>query len=833
MNDYEPIAIVGYGCLYPPLLTSPEELWDGVLKGTKGVRNVNNSVWDTDKYYSKYRSAEDKTYCKKTGYLSELPHLEKLIEQNGLNSDEVIKLNRTQKMILYTVLKALESANLNLESITQEGFVIGNMLGDESFANYVAQNRMKKFVDEHSKEITNDDNEIKHVKKSLSESLNVESSDFNVFPSNMLAGLKKLLKLHGISFTIDGACSGSLLAIDEAIKLIHQNKTSKSVVTGVLGNIGVTGNVAFSKIGALSDTEARPLDSQANGLIPGEGSGSIIIESLSNAINDGSHIYGVIRGSGVASDGKGQAIYAPSVDGQYTAMMKSLAAAKMTLNDIDYVEMHATGTPVGDKVELQSIMKIFNESGRKKPLKIGSMKHQIGHSFSAAGMANLFKVLQGFNHQNLPPTHGFGDFSAENKSITSNNLIVNSNEEDWHWDSEHGRTASINAFGFGGINANILVQEYDEGLFKSILSKSVSSTLTLPDSNYSIVGQGTWVDKGFQGNIPSEAPISKFTSFPFIKFKMPPKVVQKIDKSQQVGLLAADKALENAKEELNGIPREKIGLYVGGMLGLKTAFECDLRIRSEELRTAVQKSCTNVNSQKLEKINMQFKQKFESLSEDSLPGFMDNIVAGRISNSLDIRGVNAVIDAGKNSFDVAMNQAILSLQNNEYDAVVVGGVNSNDLPEYVDLYNELYSNDLVVENGACFFVIKRTVDLKDTDNEIFNISSDASIKTINNSVSLDADFLGAENAFKMLNKINEHAKRPEMATDFENSEAKSDFSIAFFDTENAIEASQMIKNEMFLDTQNESSKMAIFYTGLQDLEEKVEFLKKIQVGSNE
>lgn len=831
MREYEPIAIIGYGCLYPPMMSTPEKLWETIMSAEDGVRDVKPSIWDVNKYYSRNRSAEDKTYCKKTGYIDKIPDLDKLANHFQINLNNISDMNRTQKMILYTILEALRSSKLQLSDIRDASFVTGNMLGDESFANYVERSQIKSY----SKSIKSENNLYKHdeLKEDLDKSLSIKASLFNIFPSNLLSGVMSALCVKGEGFTVDGACSGSLLAIDEAIKLIHNGNASMCLVTGALGNIGVTGNVAFSKIGALSETEAFPLDEKANGLIPGEGAGTVMIEKLSDALKLGHKVCGIIRGSGVASDGSGQAIYAPSTAGQYEAMKKSLHAADMTINDVDYVEMHATGTPVGDSIELESIMKLVNEAKRNTPLKIGSMKHQIGHSFSAAGMANLFKVLQAFQNQMLPPTEGFKQFSQKNNDIVNGHLIVNDKATKWPRATPYGRVASVNAFGFGGINANIIVQEFDPNIFKDTVSDDIKERNS--EKNISVVGQGVWLDKDSNDLIPDNVPVSKNESFPFLKFKMPPRVVQKIDKSQLIGLIAADKAMEQAKDELEKIPRNRIGLYVGAMLGLKTAYTCDLRIRSEELVSSLKAVYPSLSSDKLASINKKYKAKFEPLSEDSLPGFMDNVVAGRISNSLNIRGANLVIDNGERSFETALQQALLSLKSNEYDAVVVGGVNANDLPEYTSLYKKVSGKSEKISNGACFFVLKRQQDLIKKENEAFLLTTDYVPNFVPDDHSVN--YLGASGAFQMMREAGKQSSDYQEEKE-ENGRVNKEIAgciqmnEAFFNTKRVNEILQEIDRNHIQHIISSTSQMAIYYKDIKDLRNKVLFYKKVSNGGN-
>lgn len=795
-DEYAPIAIIGYGCLYPPSMFDNKSMWNEILNGENGVRTVTNSQWDINKYYSTNHNDEDKTYCKKTGYINRFPSMLNLIEKFDIEKELFYELNRTQKMMLYTTLKAMEMSNILKNDLSSIPFIVGNMLGDESFANYVLINRANDFIQDKNNKTFK-----KELIKELRQSSNV--SLFNKFPSNLLKGVQRILGFSNKSFVIDGACSGSLLAIDEAIKLIHHGDSKITCVTGVLGNIGVTGNVSFSKIGALSQSSAKPLDYQADGLIPGEGSGTIFLENLDEAQKKGHVILGVIRGSGVTSDGSGQAIYAPNIDGQYRAMKKSLHRAKLTINDIDYVEMHATGTPVGDKVEIQSVLKLCKEENRLKPLMIGSIKHQIGHSFSAAGMANLFVVLESFNHHIIPPTHGFNHFPEELRTMIGKELVVNTTK--YLWKSDKPRTALVNAFGFGGINANVLVQEY--------VPNSVSNnhnSYKERQNKYVIVGKGAWLKE--KDNSLNDKNISYAQDFPFLDFKIPPSVIEKIDKSQRVSLIAAKKAINDAADELKGVNKEKIGVYVGSMMGLKTAYECDLRIRRKEYEEVLKKT-NNATDIRIDQLSNEFQRKFEKLSEDSLPGFMDNIVAGRIANAFDIEGVNAVIDGGKDSFPIALEQGLRSLDIGEYDAIIIGAINTNDLPEYTKLYKKLNSQVINVKEGAFFFVLKRQDNIKSKEKEVISYE-EVKMHSSNEKIS----YLGASYAYEFYMKLLK-----------ENSE--KEYKVALFKNRNAKRCLNFLdKNKSLITSEAD---LAIIFKSRKELVKKLELLKRIQEGEEE
>ncbi len=270
-------------------------------------------------------------------------------------------------------------------------------MGDEAFSDYSINLRAQEFYHylnndpEYLRLADDTKEEIRHkffkVVDEKFKKLDKENYE-SILHSALGKAVCNFLGVKGSAIIVDSACSAGVLVIDEAIKHLQNNKLKTCITSAVLGNMNVTGNVAFAKIGGISPSHSSPLDHKANGLIPGEGAGTIILKSLENAIKDGDRIYAVIRGVGSASDGKGKSIYAPSSLGQVTAMRKSLLRAGLNPGEIEYIETHATATPVGDKVELNTLKMLYeNEDLPKQSVALGSIKSQIGHSFSVAGMA--------------------------------------------------------------------------------------------------------------------------------------------------------------------------------------------------------------------------------------------------------------------------------------------------------------------------------------------------------------------------------------------------------------------------------------------------------------
>ena len=276
-----------------------------------------------------------------------------------------------------------------------------------------------------------DPGERRPYEASLDHSLPVvdANADYSrVVPSALAHPVATLLGLQDRALVIDGACAAGLLVVDAAARYLHDRTSPFILAVGAMANMAITGNVSFSKIGGLSETDSTPLDENASGLVPGEGAGAVLLCPLAYALEHGMTVYGVIRGSATRNDGRGRAIYAPNMRGQVSAMRQAMAGGNFVADDIDHIETHATGTKAGDTEELLSIKEIASDR-RSGPVSLGSVKSLTGHGFPAAGIANLVKVLLCMQHGRFAPVHGV---KTPHKLIRENPDIFCSSPRAWY-----------------------------------------------------------------------------------------------------------------------------------------------------------------------------------------------------------------------------------------------------------------------------------------------------------------------------------------------------------------------------------------------------------------
>jgi PfaB family protein len=275
--------------------------------------------------------------------------------------------------------------------------------------------------------------------------------------------LAKALGLGNGSYTLDAACASSLYAVKLACDELHAHRADAMLAGGVSRPDCLFTQVGFSQLRALSPSgRCAPFDESADGLVVGEGAGMVVLKRLSDALRDQDSIFGLIHGFGLSNDMRGN-LLAPDSEGQLRAMRKAYDACGWFPHDIDLIECHGAGTPLGDLTELNSLRKLWQDSGSEEnQCRIGSVKSMIGHLLTAAGAAGMIKSLLALQHKILPPSLNFRR-APKSSPLHEGPFQVQTEPETWHRKADHRpRRAAVSAFGFGGINAHMLLEEYDE-----------------------------------------------------------------------------------------------------------------------------------------------------------------------------------------------------------------------------------------------------------------------------------------------------------------------------------------------------------------------------------
>jgi acyl transferase domain-containing protein len=303
--------------------------------------------------------------------------------------------------------------------------------------------------------------ELSSVKREFQGKLGAAGPDaaIGLVPNLAASRIANRLDLRGPSYTVDAACASSLLAVDQAVRELTSGRCDLVLAGGVHLCHDEAFWSVFTQLGALSRREQiRPFDRRADGLLIGEGVGIVALKRRADAERDDDRIYAVVRGTGVGSDGRDASLMTPLVEGQLLALKRAWAAAGLPPQSVGLVEAHGTGTPAGDAAELLTLRRFFGEASAGEPrVPLGSVKSMIGHAMPAAGAASLIKAALALHHGVVPPSLHCEEPREE---LLSTRFRIPSEAEPWDRNVVP-RRAAVNAFGFGGINAHVVLEEVE------------------------------------------------------------------------------------------------------------------------------------------------------------------------------------------------------------------------------------------------------------------------------------------------------------------------------------------------------------------------------------
>jgi acyl transferase domain-containing protein/acyl carrier protein len=427
---HQPIAIIGAGCRYPGGIESPGALWRVVRDGVDAVAEVPADRWDVDAYYDPDPKAPGKMVTRRGGFLAQVdrfdPHF------FGISPREATTMDPQQRLLLETSYEALESAGIATDRLA--GSLTGVFVGITT-CEYAQRLRLVGL-----------------------ENADVYSATGSVL--NAAAGrISFTFGFQGPCISVDTACSSSLVAVHLACQSLRTGESNLALVGGANVVLCPDAMVLFSKWGMMApDGACKTFDAAADGFVRAEGCAVIALKRLSDALAANDPILAVIRGSAVNSDGRSSGLTVPNGPAQQAVLRAALASAQLKPSDIDYVEAHGTGTSLGDPIEVEALGAVMRE-GRSggRPLAIGSIKTNLGHTEAASGLAGLLKVVMALRHEAIPPhLH----FSTPNPDIPWSELSITVPTKLTAWPrSQAPRRAGVSSFGFSGTNAHVILEE--------------------------------------------------------------------------------------------------------------------------------------------------------------------------------------------------------------------------------------------------------------------------------------------------------------------------------------------------------------------------------------
>lgn len=424
----EPIAIVGIGCRFPSA-HGPKAFWQLLRDGVDAITEVPSDRWDIDKIYDADASRAGKMNTRCGGFIDGVDGFDAALFE--ITPREARRMDPQQRLALEVAWEALEDAGLPPKGLA--GSSVGVFLGFGVPENLIEQLHDPNTIDEYT---------------------NTGST-----PCVMANRLSYFFDFRGPSMSIDTACSSSLVAVHLACQSLRLGEASLAVAGGVNLMTNPAMTVGFSRLRAMSpDGRSKAFDARANGYVRGEGVGMVVLKRLADARAAGDRIYAVIRGGAVNQDGRTNGLTAPNRWAQEAVLREAYKAAEVSPADVQYIEAHGTGTLLGDPIEAKSLGAVIGE-GRSldKPCAIGSVKTNIGHLESTAGVAGLIKVALSLQHREIPASL---HFENPNPHIPFDKLPLRVQTELTPWPETNGPArAGISAFGFGGTNAHLVLEE--------------------------------------------------------------------------------------------------------------------------------------------------------------------------------------------------------------------------------------------------------------------------------------------------------------------------------------------------------------------------------------
>ncbi|MBA2654030.1 MAG: hypothetical protein H0U71_03055 [Gammaproteobacteria bacterium] len=710
--NFEPIAIIGRACLAPHALTSTQ-LWQNILAQKDCLTTLTESSWAIDPlivFKDRFHLSSSDKLILRGGYISDFtkvfdPHV------YNLPAEFILKLDDLFQWLLHVSREALQDAHHPLNSLSQlkAGAIFGNL--------FLPSTTLRRFG-EIAWLLSQDDEVVSKEQKQNLENESPEAINrFSVgLPVNILS---KALNLSGSSYMLDAACASTIYAIKGACDQLHNRSADLMLAGGINHSDDALLKIGFYMLQAMSPTgQIRPLHKEADGLVTSEAATAFVLKRLDDAINDHDSILGVIRGIGLSNDGSDRNLLIPSENGQINAMQQAYQYANIDPADISWVECHATGTPLGDSIEIKSMAKIFD-----RPISIGALKGIIGHTLTASAGTALIKLIAALQSGIKPPT----PYAVENplEILHESNFQLNSEPIIWATKNNEARLAAINAFGFGGNNAHLIVEEWQPQ--KKASHKNIVTHINDSKPPIAVVGIGVIASSANNKN-EFIATIKKGKStlrksndqtlggqieqleFDIREIHFPPN-----DLKQTLGQqLAILKAMQEAVIDTNNFDEANASVLIG--------MSNDTEICLKQLSWI-----KPLLTQYLDFSNKDLQLIFENDKNDPayVLGILSNIVTNRLNSQFDLKGPSYCIGAEELSGVVALDVGCEALQKYEMNTVVIGAVDMCCTPVHISAAKQVLSNNKQIPGDAAVaMVLKRLDDAIAHNNHIYAVIND-------------------------------------------------------------------------------------------------------------
>lgn len=428
--EAEPIAIVGIGCRYPGGVRGPEAFWEKLTAGFDAVGEVPPERWRVDDFYHPDPEHPGTTYTRRGAFVDDVDRFDARFF--GISPREAVTMDPQQRLLLETAWEAFEDAGIPPARVagTATGVYVGLTVID--YLRLVYRDDLAR--------------------------LDAYGATGNV-PNIASGRLSYFFGLRGPALTVDTACSSSLTALHLACQGLRTGETTLALAAGVNLILAPDNTVAVSRARMLApDGRCKTFDASADGYARGEGCGVVILKRLSRAQADGDRIHAVIRATALAQDGARSGLTVPNGPAQSTVIRQALASARLDPAAIGYVEAHGTGTALGDPIEAEALATVFGRDARRtSPLVVGSLKTNVGHMESAAGIGGVIKVALALRHGSIP---AHLHFQRENPEVRLGEIpaVVPASLQPWPATPTGRRLAGVSSFGSSGTIAHVILE---------------------------------------------------------------------------------------------------------------------------------------------------------------------------------------------------------------------------------------------------------------------------------------------------------------------------------------------------------------------------------------
>ncbi|WP_390902886.1 hotdog fold thioesterase [Shewanella putrefaciens] len=719
------IAIVGLATQYPDA-DNPQTFWQNLLDKKDSRTQISREKLNANPAdYQGVQGQSDRFYCDKGGYIQ---HFQFDAKGYQLPESAFDGLDESFLWALDCSRKALQDAGIAPSDavLTRTGIVMGTLSFPTARSNELflplyhqtVEKALQNKLNQSAFQLADFGNSVNDLNAN-SQALNVANGAVAHTASKLVSDA---LGLGGTQLSLDAACASSVYALKLACDYLTTGKADMMLAGAVSGADPFFINMGFSIFHAYPDHGiSAPFDSNSKGLFAGEGAGVLVLKRLEDAERDGDNIYAVVSGIGLSNDGKGQFVLSPNSKGQVQAFERAYSAANTLPANIEVIECHATGTPLGDKVELASMERFFEDklAGSAVPL-IGSAKSNLGHLLTAAGMPGIMKMIFAMRSGRLPPSINLSAPISSPKGLFSGKNLPT---ELHAWPDKAGndrRHAGVSVFGFGGCNAHLLLESYVPANTSSKHQQSTAQ-VNYQHTPLNIIGlashfgplssinaldntiharQDAFIPlpaKRWKGldkhpeilanfglpSVPQGAYIDQF-DFDFLRFKVPPNEDDRLISQQLLLIKVADEAIRDAN------------LKPGGKVAVLVAMETELELHQfrgrvnlhTQLADSLKKqgiTLTQAEYLALEKIAMD--SVLDAAKLNQYTSFIGNIMASRIASLWDFNGPAFTISAAEQSVARCIDVAENLLSQESLDAVVIAAVDLSGSLEQVFLKN--------------------------------------------------------------------------------------------------------------------------------------------------